>query len=247
MQTHDQSDLKSDSLRRSATLNLHPERVSDALFRSNLFFDPRDLLQVKYEMLRRVLRDGQPVGTSSSAFGFSRMSFSQLRRRFIAEGLFGLLPQTKGPQKSHKLSTAVLVFIEETLQAEPDLRTRDLPGRVKERFGTSIHLRSIERALVSQRKKVHPAMSHHTNNLSHRPGLHRNVCFGTNSCAARRWSQASFPVHWLWRWRSLGDRDCQPGLPPTGITLHLHSRTNLKRPSQWTHLMIWFWCWQNWL
>ncbi len=247
MRTHDQSDPKSESLRRFATLNLHPERVSDALFLANLFFDPRDLLQVKYEMLRRVLRDGQPVGTASSAFGFSRMSFSQLRRRFNAEGLFGLLPQTKGPRQSHKLSATVLAFIEETLRAEPDLRTRDLPGRVKERFGTSIHLRSIERALVSQRKKDHPATSHHSHSLSHGSGLHRSVCSDTNSCAARRWSLASFPVLWLWRWRSLSDRDWQPGLLPTGTTLHLLSRTNLNRPSQWTHPMIWFWCWQNWL
>lgn len=230
MPTPAQSNSKSENLRRSVTLNLHPERVRDALFLTNLFFDPRDLLQVKYEMLRRVLRDGQPVGTVSSAFGFSRMSFSLLRRRFQVDGLFGLLPQTKGPRRSHKLSADVLAFIEETLQAEPNLRTRDLPGRVKESFGISIHLRSIERALVSPRKKVQPARNYHSHCLSHGSGLPLSVCSDTNSSAVRRWSLASLPVPWLWRWHSLNGRDSPPGLQPTGTDSQLLARTRLGRP-----------------
>jgi hypothetical protein len=91
MRTHAQCDPKYVSLRQHATLNPHPERVSDALFQTNLFFDPRDLLQVKYEMLRRVVIDGQPMGTTAAAFGFSRITLSQLRKRFEADGLAGLL------------------------------------------------------------------------------------------------------------------------------------------------------------
>jgi hypothetical protein len=44
-------------------LNPSPERVTDELFQE--FFDPRDLVQVKYEMLRRVQTEGQPVGRSA--------------------------------------------------------------------------------------------------------------------------------------------------------------------------------------
>jgi hypothetical protein len=66
MRTHAQFDPKCVSLRQHATLNPHPEQVSDALFQTNLFFDPRDLLQVKYEMLRRVVIDGQPMGTTAA-------------------------------------------------------------------------------------------------------------------------------------------------------------------------------------
>jgi hypothetical protein len=43
------SDPKGESLREHATLNSHPEQVTDALFQTAPFFDPRDLVQVKYE------------------------------------------------------------------------------------------------------------------------------------------------------------------------------------------------------
>jgi transposase len=147
------SDLKCDRLRQNAALNPHPERVSDPLFQTHPFFDPRDLVQVKYEMLRRASIDGQPVGVTAAAFGFSRMSLSQLRKRFEKAGLAGLLAQPKGPQQAHKLSDEILAFILKTQKAEPELRTSALPQRVKQQFGISIHRRSIERAQTRQRKK----------------------------------------------------------------------------------------------
>ena len=48
------ADAKTRSLKEHGCLNPHAERVRDELFLSNPFFDPRDLLQVRYEMLRRV-------------------------------------------------------------------------------------------------------------------------------------------------------------------------------------------------
>lgn len=147
------NDPKCASLRAHASLNPHPEQVRDVLFQTHAFFDPRDLVQVKYEMLRRVRVSGQPVGTTAAAFGFSRVRLAQLRQRFEAEGLTGLLPQGKGPRRAHKLTDAVLVFILETLKAEPEMRTADLPQRVAGQFGLSVHRRSIERALARRRKK----------------------------------------------------------------------------------------------
>ena len=153
MRTTMWSDPKCDVLREYATLNPHPEQVTDALFQTHPFFDPRDLIQVKYEMLRRVILDGQPVGATAVAFGFSRVTLYHLRKRFEAAGLAGLLPQRKGPRRAHKLSDEVLTFVLETLQAEPALRVADLQQRVAQRFGLSVHPRSIERALTRHRKK----------------------------------------------------------------------------------------------
>jgi transposase len=153
MRTTARSDPKCEALREHAALNPHPEQVTDALFQTHPFFDPRDLVQVKYEMLRRVTIEGQPVGATAAAFGFSRVTLYQLRKRFEAEGLAGLLPQRKGPRRSHKLSDDVLTFVLETLKAEPSLRVGDLQQRVAQRFGLSIHPRSLERALTRHRKK----------------------------------------------------------------------------------------------
>ena len=44
-------------LRESGTLNPRAKQVRDQLFLEDSFFDPLDLTQVKYEMLRRVQRD----------------------------------------------------------------------------------------------------------------------------------------------------------------------------------------------
>ncbi len=154
MRTKARSDPKCEVLRAHATLNPHPEQVTDALFQTYPFFDARDLVQVKYEMLRRVMVEGQPVGATTAVFGFSRVTLYHLRQRFEAAGLAGLLPQPKGPQRAHKLSDDVVAFVLRLLEAEPALRMVEVPPRVAQQFGRSVHLRTIERALARQRKKV---------------------------------------------------------------------------------------------
>ena len=148
-----QPDPKSVILRRYATLNPHPELVQDVLFQHHTFFDARDLLQVKYEMLRRVRVEGQPATATAAAFGFSRVTLYQLRRQFAAAGLVGLLPQRRGPHHAHKLGEEIVSWIRQMLVSEPELRIGDLPQRLGERYGVSVHVRTVERALARQRKK----------------------------------------------------------------------------------------------
>jgi hypothetical protein len=81
------ADRKEVALPQEGTLNPHPEQVTDELFRTNQFFDARDLVQVKYEMLRRVYSDGQPISRAAAAFGFSRPSFYQAQATFQQGGL----------------------------------------------------------------------------------------------------------------------------------------------------------------
>ena len=73
-------DPKTEALRHQGCLNPHPERVTGPLFDASDFFDSRDLVQVKYEMLRRVRAEGEPISESAAAFGFSRPSFYLERR-----------------------------------------------------------------------------------------------------------------------------------------------------------------------
>jgi transposase len=147
------SDSKGEALRQHGTLNPRPEAVTDPLFQVQDFFDARDLAQVKYEMLRRVRVDGAPVQATATAFGFSRMALHQIRQRFEAEGLAGLLPQPRGPHQGHKLTDEVVAFLHETRAAEPLLRPTDLQQRLAKRFGISVHRRSIQRALARHPKK----------------------------------------------------------------------------------------------
>jgi transposase len=148
------SDPKVDSLKQMGTLNSRPEKVSDELFRSHEFFDARDLIQVKYEMLRRVTEDGWPISQAAAAYGFSRPSFYQAQAEFNHAGLAGFMPERRGPKQAHKLSGEVMTFIEESRAADQTTRTSDLVEKVKAKFGISIHRRSIERALKRTKKKL---------------------------------------------------------------------------------------------
>jgi transposase len=250
MRTHAQFDPKCDSLRQHATLNPHPERVSDALFQTNLFFDPRDLLQVKYEMLRRVVIDGQPMGTTAAAFGFSRITLSQLRKRFEADGLAGLLPQPKGPRQAHKLSDDILTFILQTLKAEPELRTANLPLRVNQHFGISIHLRSIQRALARQRKKDCLTMRHPIRCVQLPFNLCPSVWLDTKFCAARRWSLAMAPIPMAWNWHSSSARGWQLGWNMGRTAYQAALFRSICRRQDWgrprPQATTWFWLSWTW-
>jgi hypothetical protein len=101
--------LKAEALRASGTLHPEPARVSDPLFQGLPFFDGRDLVQVKYEMVRRVEREHASVQAAATAFGFSRVTWYQVKRQYDTQGLLGLLPQRRGlqldPQKLTRTSS----------------------------------------------------------------------------------------------------------------------------------------------
>jgi hypothetical protein len=92
------TDAKLQALREARALNARPQRVADPLFGEGEFFDPRDLVQVKYEMLRRVLTEKRPVSEAATAFGFSRVAFYQAQAAFAEHGLPGLLAKRPGPR-----------------------------------------------------------------------------------------------------------------------------------------------------
>ena len=75
------------ALRESRCLNPHPEQVTDEAFLAGEFFDARDAVQVKYEMMRRVSVDGAPVTATAAAFGYSRPSYYQAAAALAASGL----------------------------------------------------------------------------------------------------------------------------------------------------------------
>jgi transposase len=144
---------KRQTLRRHGTLNPHPEAVSHPLFHNSDFFDSDDLVQVKYEMLRQVHIDNGSISQSAHAFGFSRPSFYQAQAAFQEDGVFGLLPQKRGPQGGHKLTTEVMEFVAEQRSADSSLTPEQLAEAIQKRFRIQVHPRSIQRRLLQQKKR----------------------------------------------------------------------------------------------
>lgn len=145
-------DPKEEALRTARALNPRPETVVAEEFATSEFFDPRDLIQVRYEMVRRVRVEGGTVSAAAAEFGFSRPSWYTAAAAIDDGGLPGLLRARPGPRRAHKLSDEVVSFIAEALEAEPELRAAELAGRVEEFFGVGVHPRSVERALARARR-----------------------------------------------------------------------------------------------
>jgi transposase len=148
-------DVKSRFLADHQALHPHPERVRDTLFQQDGFFDPRDLLQVRYEMLRRHLVERQPVTEIIQDFGVSRQMFYVLLRMFQQEGLSGLLPRKRGPKDAHKCTKAIVSFVAARREESPARSTKELAEEVGSKFDVQLHPRTLERHLSRLKKKRH--------------------------------------------------------------------------------------------
>ena len=144
---------KRQTLRRHGTLNPQPESVTHPLFQSGNFFDPDDLLQVKYEMLRQVHVDRESISEAAREFGFSRPSFYQAQSAFQQDGVFGLFPHKRGPQGGHKLTSEVMEFILQQRSEDPTLTPEQLAQAVQKQFRVQVHPRSIQRRLLAEKKR----------------------------------------------------------------------------------------------
>ena len=148
-------DDNTESLKKYGALNPHPQKVAEKTFSDSAleFFDPRDLVQVKYEMLRTVEKEGCSVKLASEAFGFSRPAFYQAQSQFKQGGVTGLVKRRPGPKSAHKLTDDILSFIEKKVIEGKPLRARKLAPLIKEKFGKDVHPRTIERAVTRRKKK----------------------------------------------------------------------------------------------
>jgi transposase len=154
MATHSpRRDVKTEALRAEGALHPRPDVVRDPLFGSHDFFDPRDLVQVKYEMLRRVDVDGHSITRTTDTFGCSRPTFYQTQAAFKSQGLQGLVPRKRGPHGAHKLDDAVMAFVDALRSNDARLSVPTLLDHIHRRFGLAVHRRTLERALRREEKK----------------------------------------------------------------------------------------------
>jgi transposase len=150
-------DPKSEALAQDGVLNPNPEAVRDVLFAGNPFFDAKDLVQVRYEMVRRHQVDGVAISEAAATFGVTRPTFYKAQSTLQTVGLAGLLPSRRGPKGGHKASAEVIAFVTDLKAASPELTTSQCLDAIEARFGVKIHRRSLERALARKKKRINPA------------------------------------------------------------------------------------------
>jgi len=138
---------RADVLRAEGTLNPARGQVRDPKFREGAFFDPCDVVQVRYEMLRRVRVESASVTQATEEYGVSRPTYYQAKARFEEAGISGLVPRKRGPHGPHKLRGEVLAFLRGQLMPGRPIQARRLAALVRQEFDLEVHPRTIERAL----------------------------------------------------------------------------------------------------
>jgi transposase len=148
---HDSKRSKAEALLDEGTLNRAPEKVRDPKFREGEFFDPRDAVQVKYEMLRRVSIENASVTDASDEYGVSRPTYYQAKANFDEAGVAGLVPKKRGPHGPHKIHGEVLMFLRGQLVPGEPIRARELARLIRQEFDLDVHPRTIERVVAGKK------------------------------------------------------------------------------------------------
>jgi transposase len=184
--TH-RTDPKAYFLAQRGALHPHPQRVQDALFRGCTFFDPRDLVQVRYEMVRRFRVNGHPASAVARSFGVSRQSLYALARAFQGRGLPGLFPGKRGPKAPSKCPDVVLAFVQARLDESPGLTSDELLHDVRQRLGLHLHRRTLQRQRQRLgKKRCRPTRPRRGTCLRPSTWPHAtSACGPWSSCAAR--------------------------------------------------------------
>jgi transposase len=129
-----------------------PEAVTAAAFVEHPeFFAAFDKVQVKYEMLRAHLVEGETVTATAAAHGYSRASFYLVARAFEEAGMVGLLDERPGRRGPVKLSAEVLAFLEARRRERPGASGAELADELERALGVRLHRRTVERALRGRR------------------------------------------------------------------------------------------------
>ena len=147
------TDPKVTALRAAGALHPNSDAVRDEAFLRHPFFDARDRVQVKYEMLRRHEVDQRPVTEVAASFSVSRQAFYEAQTAFTAGGLPGLVPKRPGPKRAHKCTDAILDFAARWQAEASDRSAEHLAAVVRQQFQVTIHPRSLQRALERRKKK----------------------------------------------------------------------------------------------
>ena len=136
------------ALEQGGLLHPTPDAVVAEPFRSHPgFFACFDKVQVKYEMLRAHVLDGQTASAAASAHGYSRAAFYLVRSAFDGSGMVGLLDERPGRRGPLRLSPEVLAFLEARRREMPDASGAQLARELEAALGVRLHRRTVEKAL----------------------------------------------------------------------------------------------------
>jgi len=141
------SETKRDFLNKKGLLNRRAERVTHPLFLTLDFFDPLDLPQVKYELMRAARVDNISVVEACRLFGFSREYFYRLEKAFVKHGYVSLIGSPMGRRPIISLNHEIVTFIVHRKMDEPKLSGESLRKEILHQYSIDCSRRTVERII----------------------------------------------------------------------------------------------------
>ena len=136
---------KREFLKKEGILNPNPERVICPKFQNMDFFDPLDLPQVRYEMLRLARVGNVSVSEACRQFGFSREYFYRLERSFMERGYVSLLGSRKGRRPVIALNQEIVNHVAHRKMEEPGLSGEEQRKEIFKIYKVECSRRTVER------------------------------------------------------------------------------------------------------
>ena len=144
---------KQEILLENGTFNRNYGKVMEHRFISDNFYDPQDLVQVKYEMLRTSNETSRKIEEIAGKFGFSRAAFYKIKTSYEKEGISAFVPEKSGPKNARKLTKEHQEFIDSYLARNPGVSSGDMAAILYKERGLSISKRTVERYRSGQGRR----------------------------------------------------------------------------------------------
>ena len=142
---------KVDILKKNGTYNAESGSVKADDFLHGIFFDPNDLVQVKYEMLRSVEKKEFSISEAAEKYGLSRQTYYVNKSAFENGGLAALMPKKTGPKEGFKLKDEGRRFIDNYLSEHPGASPHEVNTAMAAGTGIAVHDRTVARYLSKKR------------------------------------------------------------------------------------------------
>ncbi len=132
-------------LQRAHCIHPAPEKVQDKRFQEEgSFFDPKDIMQAKYESLRSCIVEGSDVASTCARFGFSRTIYYKVYEAFLHGGIPYLMGRPRGRSQPIKLNELVLGYLIAEKVKNPKLSASKMVTYVINRHEVQISVKMIQ-------------------------------------------------------------------------------------------------------
>lgn len=144
---------KKETLLGNGSFNKNYSKVKKAKFLEDSFYDPMDIIQIKYELIQDAKDARGGIEKITSDYGYTRASYYLIKAAFEKGGLAALAPGKTGPKTPYKLTLERQEHIERYISENPSANSAEVVADLLGSKGIKISKRTVER--YRRKKKPH--------------------------------------------------------------------------------------------